>query len=454
MGYRVSTQSKGELVDLLGIGFGPSNLALAIAVHEHNGSGEAPLRAAFHERQPRFGWHRDMLIDDSTMQISYLKDLVTLRNPTSSFSFVAYLHEKGRLIDFINHQVIYPSRVEFHDYLEWSAARFADQVEYGSEVTAIHPVLTDDRVTALDVHAVSEDGVTVRRARNVVLATGLSACLPDGVERGDRIWHSGELLGRVAGLGDARPKRLAVVGAGQSAAEVTEYLHRTFTDAEVYSVFSRYGYSAADDSPFANRIFDPAAVDEFFTSDTDVRQMLLDYHAGTNYAVVDRDLINELYRRSYHERVTGRRRLRFLNVSRPRRVTPTADGVRLDIEHLPTRTTTALDVDYVVFATGYRPSRPDRLLDALEPWLRRAEHDELVVGRDYRVLTDGRMSAGVYVQGATEHLHGISSSLLSTSCVRAGEIAESVVEAVRRTEPMATGSVPRGSGQPRQVLGS
>src|SRR5689334_12582329 len=88
--------------DLVGVGFGPSNLALAAAVHERNTdqSTTDPVTAVFFERQARFGWHRGMLIEDSTMQVSFLKDLVTLRNPTSRFSFLCYLQERDRLMDF------------------------------------------------------------------------------------------------------------------------------------------------------------------------------------------------------------------------------------------------------------------------------------------------------------------------------------------------------------------
>ncbi len=79
--------------DVLGVGFGPSNLALAIAVTEHNAAAAAEdvVTAHFLERQPGFGWHRGMLLDDATMQVSFLKDLVTLRNPNSTFSFLTSL---------------------------------------------------------------------------------------------------------------------------------------------------------------------------------------------------------------------------------------------------------------------------------------------------------------------------------------------------------------------------
>src|SRR3954449_6984273 len=122
--------------DLVGIGFGPSNLALAIAATEHNDEvgNDQPLSVRFLERQPSFGWHRGMLLDDATMQVSFLKDLVTLRNPASEFSFLRYLHSQGRLIDFTTHKTLSPLRVEFHDSFAWAAAQVEDQVTYDAEV--------------------------------------------------------------------------------------------------------------------------------------------------------------------------------------------------------------------------------------------------------------------------------------------------------------------------------
>ncbi len=111
-----------------------------------------------------------------------------------------------------------------------------------------------------------------------------------------------------------------MLGAGQSAAEAVDYLHRTFTDAEVCAIFAKYGYTPADDSPFANRIFDPEAVDVYFTAPAEVKQSLVDYHRSTNYSVVDMDLIQALYSTMYREKVHGHQRLQMLNVSRIRDV--------------------------------------------------------------------------------------------------------------------------------------
>jgi len=409
--------------DLVGVGFGPSNLSLAIALRE----GRADVDAVFLEKQPAFGWHRGSLIEGTTMQVSFLKDLVTMRNPSSGYSFLNYLQDRGRLVDFINHKTMFPSRVEFHDYLEWAAAQFADRVEYGAEVVAIRPVFEGEHIVMGEVVVRDATGdLVTRRARNLVVATGLEPALPASVTLGERVWHSSELLHRIPAL--EAPKRLLVLGAGQSGAEVTDHLHQAFPDTEVCAVFAKYGYTPADDSPFANRIFDPAAVDHFHSAPDEVKRMLLAYHGSTNYSVVDLDLIEELYRRAYQEKVHGVERLRIMGASRLLELTERPGGVRAVVEFLPTGERTGIEADAIVCATGYRSRDPLTLLGEFgDHCLRRADGGP-VVGRDYRVATPPHVRCGIYLQGATEHTHGLGSTLLSNTAVRAGEITRSLLE--------------------------
>lgn len=422
--------------DVIGVGFGPSNLALAIAVAEEDSSLGGETSALFLERQREFGWHRGMLIDDATMQVSFLKDLVTLRNPSSRFSFLSYLHSKGRLVDFINHKNLFPLRVEFHDYLEWAAAQVADLVRYEHEVVSVRPVTLRDTVEGFEVTARGPGDTLVRhRARNVVFGLGLQPRLPHGVVAGPRIWHNRDLLRSVAALGDPAPSRFVVVGAGQSAAEVTAFLHRRFPDAEICGVFSRYGYSPADDSSFANRIFDPDAVDDFFAAPEHVKQMMLDYHGNTNYSVVDHDLIQDLYGRVYQEKVLGTERLRLFAASRLSTVVDSPDGVAVTVESLTTGERTPLDADVVVYATGYLPADPRGLLGDLARHCRVDDLGRLCVGRDYRVATTPEVRGGIYLQGGTEHTHGLSSSLLSNAAVRAADILRSVIDSRAQALP-------------------
>ncbi|MCF7549508.1 lysine N(6)-hydroxylase/L-ornithine N(5)-oxygenase family protein [Pseudonocardia sp. WMMC193] len=443
----VSGQAEGSVFDVVGVGFGPSNLAIAIALREWNQRQGAPgLTARFLERQPRFGWHRGMLLEDATMQVSFLKDLATLRNPTSDFSFLAYLASRGRLVDFINYGTAFPTRIEFHDYLEWAADRVADDVDYGVEVVEVSrgpSAWSHGPAEYLDVVAAHADGRVERlRARNVVLATGLRPHLPEGARLGDRVWHNRELVQRVDGLRSADPERFVVVGAGQSAAETAEYLHRSFPSAQVCAVFARYGYSPADDSPFANRVFDPKGVDDFFAAEEDAKRLILDYHANTNYSVVDPDLIERLYRSHYHEKIAGTERLRFLNLSRVRDVRDGPDGVEVAVESLVDGARETLSADALVYATGYRSTDPAALLGDLAGDCVRDGSGRLAIRRDYSVETTAQVEAGLFVLGATEHTHGISSTLLSNVAIRAGEIVDAVADSARRSarKPTAAAS--------------
>ncbi len=427
----LAAQAGHPVYDVIGVGFGPSNLALAIAAGER---GKAAPRALFLERQARFGWHRGMLIEDATMQVSFLKDLVTLRNPASEFSFLTYLHQNGRLIDFINHKTLFPLRIEFHDYLEWAASKVSDVVRYDREVQAVRPVRTDGVIDAFDVTSAGQNGTSVDRTRNLVLGVGLKPHLPAGISRSDRVWHNQELLTRVRELDGRTPGRFVVVGAGQSAAEVTAFLHETFPQSEVCAVFSRFGYSPADDSPFANRVFDPEAVDEFYSAPEDVKRMVLDYHGNTNYSVVDAELIEDLYGRLYRERVLGAERLRTFNVSRVVDVVDTDEDAAVTIESLSTGQKTQLSADVVVYCTGYRPADPVALLGEMGELCRRDQDGRVKIGRDYRVQTTGELQAGIYLQGGgTEHSHGLASSLLSNTAIRAGEIVDSIAAAAARS---------------------
>jgi L-ornithine N5-oxygenase len=225
------------------------------------------------------------------------------------------------------------------------------------------------------------------------------------------------------------------------------YLHQEFASAEVCSVYARYGYAPADDSPFANRIFDPEAVDLYYGADDEVKRMLFDYHRNTNYSVVDGELIDELYRREYQERVKGTRRLRMMNASQVTEVDDSGDTLKVSVRAMPTGEVEILDTDVLVYATGYRPGDAVRLLGDAGGLVERLPDGAPAVHRDYRLELRVPSQAGVYVQGGTEHSHGISSSLLSNVAVRTGEIVESV--AARRGDVVGVGSSPQTSaGEP------
>lgn len=423
MGYSLGDKAKGtdaaaRVHDLIGVGFGPSNLALATAVHERNAAADAGIDAVFLEAKPRFGWHPGMLLPGSTMQISFAKDLATLRDPRSEFTFLNYLHERGRIVDFVNLQTFFPSRREFADYLRWAAERVAVEVRYRTRVVGVD---CTGAVAAVTCHG--PEGFSTVYGKNVVLAPGLVPKLPEGVRPSERVFHNHDLLNELARVPSRPQGRFAVVGAGQSAGEVLRYLHDTYPEAEVHSIISRFGFSPSDDSPYANRVFDPDTVDRWYGADEPERRRMMAYHRGTNYSAVDGELIGELYRREYEEKVAGPRRQFVHNAAEIDSLTEVSDGVRLELTDRMARRNWSLTVDAVVFATGFGSFD---VTDFLEVGAGQPVPSAAQVGRDYRLRLPGGVACGVYLNGGVEETHGLSSSLLSVVAVRAGEILDSI----------------------------
>lgn len=411
-----------RVFDVVGVGFGPANLALAIALEES----AAEIDAVFLERRDRFQWHPGMLLPGTTMQISFLKDLATLRNPHSTFSFVSYLAARGRLVDFVNRATLTPERAEFADYLAWAAGRFDRVVAYGEEVTAVEAAgPTAPAGARFAVRHRGRDGtVSTVWARSVVVARGLQASLPDWARSNadsGRVFHAIELLDRVDELrrrvgGGLDAGRFLVVGGGQSAAEVAAYLHDAGAAVDV--VFRGFGLAAVDESPFVNQIFDPEVVDEFQIAPPHVRDDLLRRHANTNYGAVEHALTEDLFTRWYRERVSGEHRLRVHRTSEVTACGPAADGL-LDVTVRVTTTgeERTAPFDAVICATGFRPAGLHGLSTAAP------DGTDVRVARSHRAVIEGREVPGLYVQGADLTGHGLATTLLSNAAVRAGEIA-------------------------------
>jgi L-ornithine N5-oxygenase len=105
----------------------------------------------------------------------------------------------------------------------------------------------------------------------------------------------------------------------------------------------------------------------------------------------------------------------------------------MTIESLTSGERTTIEANALIFATGYRPVCPLGLLGSARSLCATDATGMVCIGRDYRVETTCEMPAGIYLQGATEHTHGIGSTLLSNTAVRAGEILESILRHLRAT---------------------
>jgi len=415
--------------DLIGVGFGPSNVALAIALDEQRHSGK-PLDALFIERQASFAWHPHMLLDQAHMQISFLKDLATLRNPTSRFTFVNYLHEKGRLTDFINLKNFFPSRHEFNDYLGWAAGQFEDTCRYSEEVFEVLPEKQAGEVSLLRVRSRTADGrMQERIARNLVVGIGGVPNIPEGFRglRDDpRVFHSSSYLKDMARHPQAR--RVAIIGAGQSAAEIFMDLQGRPGAPQVDLIMRARSIRPSDDSPFVNEVFNADFTDYMYSRGSDERAALLDEFSQTNYAVADLDLIQQIFKVFYDQKVVRGTRLRMLRQHDVRAVRAAQDGIHLTLLDRDLQRESAVRYDAVVLATGYARDQHKDLLLPLAPYLGTYEVD-----RNYRLKTMPDFHPGIYLQGACEDSHGLSDTLLSVTSVRTGEIGNALLA----TQPRA-----------------
>lgn len=244
---------RNDVYDLVCVGFGPASLAIAVALHDKG----TRAKVLYLERQREFRWHGGMLLPDARMQISFLKDLATLRDPRSHFTFLNYLKAKNRLVAFTNLSTFLPLRVEYNDYLTWCASHFDQDVRYGQETMEIFPCMGESRraecweILSKDVDT---DAKTTVRARHVVIAVGGKPKIPAALSDPSPdfpVVHSSAYSNVILKiLASKRSKRnVAVVGGGQSAAEIFNDLQQRFDDLNVSLYTGDSALRPSDDSP-------------------------------------------------------------------------------------------------------------------------------------------------------------------------------------------------------------
>jgi lysine N6-hydroxylase len=406
--------------DAIGVGVGPFNLSLAALL------APTSLRARFFERNAEFQWHPGLLFPESTIQVSYLKDLVTLADPTSRYSFLSFLHAKKRFYRFINTGQARVHRLEFNQYLQWVAGQL-DNVEFGAEVR---------RVTVEADHFSVQLSDRVLSTSNLVLGTGLVPNIPQWARPylGRELFHSIDYLDHPL---DVTGKLVAVVGGGQSGAEVVFHLLRDNErlPTQLMWISSRGNFLPLDESPFTNELFTPAYSDYFFGLSREQRDLLLGEQRlasdGVSEALLQR-VYNRLYELEFLERRDagngggqGTRRLaRLMPGQDVVDLRPGGPGCELVLRSRWGDAQT-VRADVVVLATGFAYDLPGAmrpLADKLS-W----DRDGFPVRADFSVVWDGPANLRIYAQDAARHMRGVADPNLSLMAWRSAIIANSLL---------------------------
>jgi L-ornithine N5-monooxygenase len=419
-----------EEVELLAVGAGPANLALAVALEELAPT-ELAADSLIIEQHRDVMWQRGMLLPWTQSQVSFLKDLVTLRNPRSRFSFINYLHSIGRLNAFINLGSFTPYRIEISGYLRWIAESLTTvRIQYGRRCTRIVPGYDSaDEVTHWVVRV--DDGSELA-CRNLVIGAGRDPWIPEVFASlpPQRVIHSTEFATEVAKLDPTEPYRIVVIGGAQSAAEMLWASHQTFPRARCTMIMRSIGLNNYESSKFTNELFYPSFVDKFYAALPEARDQLLREMHRTNYSGLAPSMLDSLYRQMYLENLAGTERLHMITMTEVRGARMRGDQVELTLLDRRSGETTTLDCDVVLLGTGFAKTMPKVVRELAAS----VGVDRIEVTRSYRMNLPTSVRAACYLQGVNEATHGIADSLLSLLAVRAEEMVFDLLSRQRPRE--------------------
>lgn len=389
-----------KIYDIIGIGIGPFNLGLAALAEDITN-----LECIFFDQARKFDWHPGLLFETARLQVPFYADLVTLADPTSRFSYLNFLKEKQRMIRFGIHQHGFPSRIEYNLYCQWAAGEMSS-LEFNSRCTGVlFNSLTG--IYTVEINDLLSGEVSLYYAKHIVLGVGTVPHLPEAVKNieHDHVFHASEYLSKkpvLKGKG-----HIAIIGAGQSAAEIFDDLLPCSAGFERLSWFTRSSFTPMDASAFALEMASPDYINYFYSLNDERKQNVL---SGQDhlYKGVNCELLAGIYDKLYMQNIIGERDVAFLfpNAELANVLVRTDGSLRLDFMHTEMGVSFSHDADAVVLATGYKHVVPsflaplgDHLLFNLRGYYQ--------VNKNYSTDVNGN---SFFVQNADLYSHGFNSS--------------------------------------------
>lgn len=402
-----------DKLDLVGIGIGPFNLSLAAQLDDVRN-----VKSAFLEQKAEFAWHPDMMLPGVELQTSFLKDLVTLTNPTSKWSFLSYMVSQKRMLDFMNADFAAVPRREFAAYLKWVADHLGGLVFNN----AVREVEFDGN----DFQVRSDNGTYV--TRNLAIGIGKPAFVPGWARHlpVEKCFHTSQAKSR---LPDLHGKRVAVIGGGQSGAELVEYLlgGNDGNVEEVLWLSRRDNFEPLDDTPFVNEYFTPGYADIFASLHDSRKQELMSRQKlasdGASLSTL-KSIYQLIYRQRYLDE--GNVIARLLPQREVFQVQHDGEDFRIAARNGLNQDVEFFHVDALILATGYETALPE-FMAPLRARLEEGVSGAYRLDADFRACWDGPANRSIFVQNAGRIDLGIFEPQLSLMAWRSAKIVNALM---------------------------
>lgn len=398
-----------DIIDFIAIGVGPMNLGLACLTEPIT-----ELTGIFLDKKEKFDWHAGMLLEDTTLQIPFMADLVTLADPTSPFSFLNYIKEQGRIYSFYIRENFLLLRNEYNQYCQWVLKKLSN-VYFQTEVIETTYDETKQCYTVF-TRCTKTKEQKVYTCRKLILGTGNQPYIPNCCKelKGKAI-HSSSYLSHKSEL--QSKKSITVVGSGQSAAEIFYDLLQEIDQKgyELNWITRSPRFFPLEYSKLTLEMTSPEYVDYFFNLPSNKRSDLIQYQKQL-YKGINQDLIANIYDLIYTKRLTNDIKINLRTNSEVAKVVydESLKHFYLEIHQHEQDKHYKLHTEGLVLATGYAYQQPT-FIEGIKDRIRWDKKQRYDVHRNYAIDHQG---TDIFVQNAELHTHGFVTPDLGMACYR------------------------------------
>ncbi|WP_062052638.1 lysine N(6)-hydroxylase/L-ornithine N(5)-oxygenase family protein [Aquimarina longa] len=399
-----------KIIDFVAVGIGPFNLGLACLTQPID-----TLEGVFLDKKPKFDWHPGMLLQDTTLQIPFMADLVTLADPTSPFSFLNYIKKQGRIYSFYIKENFLLLRNEYNQYCQW-VIRQLPNLFFNTEVTHIQ-YDEKDECYVVTSKCIETDELKIYKAKKLILGTGTQPIVPECCQtlKGKAI-HSSSYLQHKSVL--QSKKSITILGSGQSAAEIFYDLLQDI-DTEGYQlnwITRSPRFFPLEYAKLTLEMTSPEYVDYFYELPQAKRDHLVKNQKHL-FKGINQDLIADIYDMIYTKQLTNegvKITLRTNSELTDAKYHDTEEVFTMELHQVEQNKRYRHQAEALVLATGYAYHIPE-FIEGITDQIQWDDQNRYAVHRNYSIDKEGK---DIFVQNAELHTHGFVTPDLGMACYR------------------------------------